>query len=257
MPEPTTPDAPLPPTRWSRVRAAVDRPTPEAAAALIELCTAYWYPVYAFIRRNGQAPHKSVCLVQGYFARLLETIPLTVAGTDSARFRLFLRAGCGVLLADARLRANTRKRGAGLSTVTFDSRDAEWRYRVERGPSMTSDELFDRAWAMELVDHAFKSLSAEYAAAGHAVLFERLDPPASEGPRTESYAAIAAALGMTEAAVRQFESGRQKRSHALIKAEVAATLDSPDEAAIRAELDDLFAALDASAPLYFDGPPPT
>jgi RNA polymerase sigma-70 factor (ECF subfamily) len=243
MAEPTPPASRFPTTRWSRVLAAGGRSTADAGAALAELCAGYWYPVYALIRRNGYDPDAAADLTQDYFARLLEKG--TLAAVDPARghFRAFLRTDCGFFLADVRDREGRLKRGGGVSPVSIDARDAEGRYLVEPAGGLTPERLFDRAWALALLEHALARLAAEYAAAGRAALFAHLEPTLTPGPHAEPYAAIARQLGMTEAAVQQAAFRLRKRYRALLREEVAATLHEPDAEEVEGEVRDLFTAL--------------
>src|SRR5947209_2796576 len=139
MAEPTPPGDRFPTTRWSRVVAAGGGGDPGAGAALAELCTVYWYPIYAMIRRRGHDPDEAADLAQAYFARLLEKGTLAAADPAKGRFRAFLRTDCGFFLADARDRANALKRGGGVAPVSISSRDAEGRYRVEPADGMTPE----------------------------------------------------------------------------------------------------------------------
>jgi RNA polymerase sigma-70 factor (ECF subfamily) len=243
MAEHETSDARFPTTRWSQVLAAGGRSTPEAGAALAELCAAYWYPVYALIRRRGHDPDSAADLTQDYFARLLEKKTLAAADPDRGRFRAFLRTDCGFFLADARDREARLKRGGGRASISIDARDAEGRYRFEPADGLTPERLFDRAWAVALLERTLERLSAEYVDSGRAALFEHLEPALTPGPRAEPYAAIAGRLGMTEAAVQQAASRLRKRYRALLRAEAAATLHEPDEAAVEDEVRDLITSL--------------
>ncbi len=243
MPEPTPPAVRFPTTRWSRVLAAGGRSTPEAGPALAELCAAYWYPVYALIRRRGHDPDEAADLAQDYFARLLEKGLLAAADPAKGRFRAFLRTDCGFFLADARDRRASLKRGGGVTPISIDARDAEGRYRVEPADELTPERLFDRAWAVSLLDRALDHLAAEYAGSGRAALFEHLEPALSPGSIALCYAEIAERLEMTEAAVHQAASRLRKRYRVSLRDEVAATLDAPDEAAVEAEIRDLFTSL--------------
>jgi RNA polymerase sigma-70 factor (ECF subfamily) len=243
MAESTPPADRFPTTRWSRVLAAAGRSEPDAGAALAELCAAYWYPVYALIRCRGHDPDAAADLAQDYFAHLLEKGILAAADPSRGRFRSFLRTDCGFFLADARDRAARLKRGGGLTPISIDVRDAEGRYRVEPADGLTPERLFDRAWAVSLLERALARLAAEYAQSGRAVLFEHLEPALNPGPHAEPYAAIAQRLGMTEAAVQQAASRLRKRYRARLREEAAATLHEPDEAAVEDEIRDLIASL--------------
>ena len=243
MEEPTPPAARFPTTRWSCVLAAGGRSAPEAGAALAELCAAYWYPVYALIRRRGHDPDTAADLTQDYFARLLEKKTLAAADPDRGRFRAFLRTDCGFFLADARDRAARLKRGGGVTPISIDARDAEGRYLVEPADTLTAERLFDRAWAEALLERALARLAAEYAGSGRAAQFAQLKLALMPGPHAEPYAAIAERLGMTEAAVQEAASRLRRRYRARLREEAAATLHEPDETTVEDEIRDLIASL--------------
>src|SRR6516165_7561816 len=121
----------FPTTHWSRVVAAGDRAAPEARDALAELCRAYWYPLYAFVRRKGHGSEDAQDLVQGFFAVLLEKDGLAALDRDKGRFRSFLMAACTHYLSNQIDRRKTRKRGGGLAIVSIDGLEAEGRYCSE------------------------------------------------------------------------------------------------------------------------------
>lgn len=242
---PTPSKAPFPTTRWSRVVAAGDPATPEARAALAELFAAYWYPIYALIRRRGHPADEARDLTQDYFARLLEKGTLAAADPARGRFRSFLRTDCGSFLADRRDRQHALKRGGGLTVVSFDATDADARYRAEPADTLTPERLFDRAWALTLLEGVLDRLAADYAAAGRGAWFAWLRPVLTGGPGAVPYARISAQLGTTEAAVQQAVSRLRKRYRAALRERIAATLDEPDEATIEEEIRDLFAALES------------
>ncbi len=239
-----SPKAPFPTTRWSRVAAAVDPAEPGARAALEEVCRAYWYPLYAFIRREGCGPDEAADLTQEYFARLLDTGLLARADRRKGRFRAFLRADCGFFLAHRAERRRARKRGGGAAPLSIDARDAEGRYlREPADPGLTPDRLFDRAWAVRLLDGVLEHLAGEYADSGRAAQFEALQVVLSAGHRSVPYATLAARLGTTEGAVQAAVQRLRRRYRDVLREQVAATLENPDEAAVEEELRDLFAAL--------------
>jgi RNA polymerase sigma-70 factor (ECF subfamily) len=233
-------NAPFPTTRWSRVTRAGHRAGDDARAALAELCAAYWYPIYAMIRRMGHAD--ALDLTQGYFARLLEKPVIAAADPARGRFRAFLRADCGHYLGDCRDRQRAEKRGGGRSSLSIDARDAEGRYILEPADDVAPDRLFDRAWALTLLGRAIDRLAADYAAAGRGAVFERLQGVLT-GAGKVPYARVATDLGLTEAAVQQAASRLRRRYRETLRDEIAATLDDPSEEAIEAEIHDLFDAL--------------
>jgi DNA-directed RNA polymerase specialized sigma24 family protein len=243
MAEPTPPAARFPTTRWSCVLAAGGRSTADAWAALAELCAAYWYPVYALIRRKGHDPDTAADLTQDYFARLLEKKTLAAADPDRGRFRAFLRTDCGFFLADARDREARLKRGGGLAAISIDARDAEGRYHIEPADGLTPERLFDRAWALALLDRALNDVGRHYAATGRAALFERLRPYLTDDAAAPPHEESGRALGMTAGAVQVAVHRVRARFSVALRAQIAATLDAPTPADVDDEVRDLFAAL--------------
>jgi RNA polymerase sigma-70 factor (ECF subfamily) len=171
----------FPTTHWSRVAQAGDLASPDARASLVELCAAYWYPIYALIRRKGHDPDAALDLTQDYFARLLEKGTLAAADHRRGRFRAFLRTDCGFFLAHERARAQAATRGGRPAVLSIDARDAEGRYlrepadgRYLREPAdgATPEHLFDRAWALNLLDAVLDRLAREYAGSGRSAQFE-------------------------------------------------------------------------------------
>src|SRR4051794_3146971 len=147
-------------THWSVVLAARDRSTPEARAALATLCAAYWYPLYAFVRRKGLGPDEAQDLVQGFFARLLEKDDLRAVDPAKGRFRSFLMASCAHYLANCRDHDRALKRG-GRPPLPIDADEAERRYGREPAHELTPERLFLRRWATTLLDGVLGRLEAE------------------------------------------------------------------------------------------------
>jgi RNA polymerase sigma-70 factor (ECF subfamily) len=222
---------------------AVNPAAPEARAALAELCGAYWYPIYAFIRRKGHDPDRALDLTQDYFTRLLETGVLASADHRQGRFRAFLRTDCGFFLSHDHEKRWALKRGGGHAALPIDSRDAEDRYLREATDVMTPERLFDRTWVLNLLDEVLKQLAREYAESGRGARFEILQGAISKQSGQVAYADFAARLGTTEGAVQQAVQRLRKRYKAILRERIAATLDAPDEAAIDDEIRDLFTAL--------------
>jgi DNA-directed RNA polymerase specialized sigma24 family protein len=158
--------AAFPTTHWSRVIAAGDPAAPEARDALAELCDAYWYPIYAFIRRRGHGRDDARDLTQVFFARLLENRAVAAADRARGRFRAFLLADCRFFLADARDRADARKRGRGVRPFALDARNAETRYDLEPANVETPEHLFERAWALALLERATAAVAKHDADTG-------------------------------------------------------------------------------------------
>jgi RNA polymerase sigma-70 factor (ECF subfamily) len=206
-------------------------------------CAAYWYPLYAFLRRHGQPPEVAADLTQEYFARLLETPVLAAADRTRGRFRAFLHTGCAFFLAGLRDRERARKRGGGRTPLSIDARDAEGRYLVEPADGLTPERLFDRAWALTLLGRALDRLAEEYAASGRAAVFEALRPALVDHRGSASHAELAERLGMSVGAIQQAASRLRKRYREVLCDEIAATLDDPTDDNVAAEIRDLFDAL--------------
>ena len=148
----------FPSTHWSLIIRAGSPGSSQARAALAELCSVYWYPIYAFIRRKGNGPDQALDLTQGFFARLLEKGIVAAAEPGKGRFRAFLRTDCQHFLID-QFRRKTAW-GGGIPTVSIDAHGAEDRYRFEPADTLTPDRLFDRAWALTLLDQVLDLLAA-------------------------------------------------------------------------------------------------
>ncbi|HKI17633.1 MAG TPA: ECF-type sigma factor, partial [Isosphaeraceae bacterium] len=154
MPESTAAESTdrFPATHWSRVVQSADGSSPEARAALEALCSAYWYPLYAFIRRRGHDPDGAADLVQGLFTHLLERNAFASADPRRGRFRTFLLAVCRNFLADQAEHRQAQKRGGGMAIASLDCSGAEGRYRAEPADTLTPDRLFERAWALAMLE---------------------------------------------------------------------------------------------------------
>jgi DNA-directed RNA polymerase specialized sigma24 family protein len=237
------PPARFPTTHWSRVARAGGPPTPEARAALAELCGAYWFPIYALIRRKGHDPDAALDLTQDYFARLLEKGTVAAADPVKGRFRSFLLTDCSFFLADRRDRDRALKRGGGRPVLSIDARDAEGRFLGEPSHDRTPERMFERDWALALIARAFDELERHYAGTGRSELFRRLKPLVSPGPDAAPRAAVAAELGLTDANLRVALHRLRTRFAATLRREVAATLRDVGDDAIEEELRALFAVL--------------
>ena len=150
----------FPTTHWSCIARAGVPASTEARRALAELCGAYWYPIYALIRRKGHDPDQALDLTQGYFARLLENGTVAAADPAKGRFRSFLFADCSFFLADQGDRDRALKRGGGRPIVSIDARDAEGRFLHEPAHGETAERLYERDWALALIGRVFDRLQA-------------------------------------------------------------------------------------------------
>ncbi len=242
MKEPTPP-ARFPTTHWSRVARVGGPPSPEAVAALAELCGAYWYPIYALIRRKGHGPDQALDLTQNYFARLLEKGTVAAADPAKGRFRSFLLADCSFFLADCRDRDRAIKRGGGRPVLSIDARDAEGRFLREPSHDITPEWMFERDWALALIARVFEGLERHYVATGRSELFRRVKPLVSSDIDAAARGAVAAELGLTEGNLRVLLHRLRARFATGLREEVAATLRDAGDEAIEEELRDLFAVL--------------
>jgi DNA-directed RNA polymerase specialized sigma24 family protein len=229
----------FPSTHWSLVSRAGSPESPQARAALAELCSVYWYPIYALIRRKGNGPDQALDLTQEFFARLLEKGTFAAADPGKGRFRAFLRTDCHYFLIDHLRRA--RAWGGGIPTVSIDARGAEERYCFEPSDTLTPDRLFYRAWALTLLDKVLDLLACEYAAKGRSELFDRLKIALTQGKGAVAAATLAAEVGKTADAVNMAVHRLRKRYREILQEQIAATLDEPSE--MEDEIRSLFEAI--------------
>src|SRR5207253_3905877 len=181
--------------------AAQDRDSTEARAALAELCESYWYPLYAFIRRQGHSMEDARDLTQEFFARLLEKDYLGAVDRAKGKFRSFLLACCKHFLANERDRARALKRGGGRLTVSLDFQAAESRYALEALQSLPPEKLFERRWALTLLDQVLVRLREEFVSAGKLPWFDRLKAYLTGDKGEATYGQVALDLQTTEGAV--------------------------------------------------------
>jgi RNA polymerase sigma factor (sigma-70 family) len=228
-------------TRWTLVlQAARGAQTPRAAAAMAELCQIYWYPLYAFIRRRGHAAQDAEDLTQEFFARLLDKRFLARADREKGRFRTFLLTAVKRFLTNEHEAARAQKRGGGRRIIRLDGLEPEARYRLEPAVTLSPERLFERQWALTLLNRVLARLQADTDAEGKAALFDPLKGHLT-GSRTETYAATAARLGVSEGAVQVAVHRLRRRYRELIREEIEHTVASPEE--VEDEIRYLFACL--------------
>jgi RNA polymerase sigma-70 factor (ECF subfamily) len=211
-------------THWSVVQNARATDSKQAKAALETLCRAYWYPLYAFVRRLGHSPHDAEDLIQGFFAQCIEKRYLHTADQKKGRFRSFLLIALKRFLANEWDRARTRKRGGDRAIISLD---AEQRYAAEPSESLSPDKLYERRWALTLLENVLTQLKAEQAAAGRLAVFTELQPVLTS--RGTPYATLAARLGLSEGAVKVAVHRLRQRYRELLEHEIANTVTSPAE----------------------------
>lgn len=232
----------FPTTRWSRVLTAGDLAAPEAREALSTLCSADWFPIYAYVRRRGHPPEEARDLTQDFFAYLLERDLIAKADPERGRFRAFLRTVCARQIAAHHDRENAAKRGDGRPPLPIDPLDAECLYTREPADDLTPERVFDRTWAMTFLGRVVDRLRREYDDAGRAAVFEELVAVLTRDPGADPYAAIAGRLGTTEGSVRVAVHRLRRRYGLLLREAIAAAVD--DASQVDDEIRALFAALE-------------
>jgi DNA-directed RNA polymerase specialized sigma24 family protein len=234
----------FPTTCWSRIAHAGDPSDPEAGAALERLCRDYWYPLYAFVRRQGFGPDDACDLVQGFLADLLERRDFAGADPERGRFRSFLRTACAHFLAHHRERDRALKRGGGQRVISIDLPAAEGRYGREPAHDLTADRLFERRWALDLLGLVLARLETEAIQSGKGELFTRLRPMLEGDDRSESYGEVGVAVGLSEGAVKVAAHRLRARYRDVLREEVGRTVATAAE--VDAELGDLINSLAVS-----------
>lgn len=228
-------------THWSVVLTAGRSDTTRAHAALAKLCQTYWYPLYAYVRRRGQSPEDAQDLTQEFFARLLEKNWVGNADQTKGRFRSFLLATMNHFLADEWDKARAQKRGGGVPLVPLQFETAETRYGVEPADPITPERIFERRWALTLLEEVLNRLRAEYEQEGKDDLFAALHP-CLVGERTaQPYAELAASMGVNEGTVKSAVHRLRQRYRQLLRDEIANTVAGSEE--VDEELRHLFAVL--------------
>ena len=216
------------------------REAPEAEAALEELCRTYWYPLYAYVRRHGHTREEAEDLTQEFFARLLDKNYLQGLQRDQGKFRAFLLVALKHFLANEWDRATRKKRGGGVTLLSLNWEDAETRYQIEPADTLSPDKLYDRLWAVTLLERVITRLREENAAAGNSRVFDALSPFLTIGKSAIPYADAASRLEMTEPAVRVAVHRLRRRYRELLRGEIAQTLS--DSARVDEEMAALFSA---------------
>ena len=215
-------------TSWSLILAAASDPTTEAQQALATLCQTYWNPVYAFIRRKGYAPDAAQDLTQEFFKRLIEKNYLEDADRSRGRFRSFLLASVKHFLANEWDREHALKRGGGQAVVSIDAAVAERWYIPAAVDHITPEVLFDRRWALSLLERVMTRLRADYADAGKEALLQTLEMflhPESE----TRYEETARQLGVSAGALRMAAHRMRGKYRSLLREEISETVATPSE----------------------------
>ncbi len=216
-------------THWSLVLAAQAGDSAQSRDALDSLCNAYWFPVYAFIRRQGHPSESARDLTQGFFARLLERRDLERVRPDLGRFRSFLLASVKHFLSNELDRERARKRAPAEPLDSLDAFAAEDRYSREPVESMTPESVFERHWADTVLDRVFGRLEREWAGDERAARYAALRPYLAGEEPAPSYRELGEELGMTEDAVKAAVHRLRKRFGQLLRDEIGATVRDSEE----------------------------
>ena len=230
-------------TQWAVVEAAGGPDTTHAQAALEQLCRNYWAPLYHYVRRRGFNPEDAQDLTQEFFARLLEKKYLKLAAQDRGRFRSFLLKSLQHFLVNEWVRGQAQKRGGGRRIRSLDEEAVERLYLEEPSGQLSPESLYDKRWAVTLLDRAMAQLGTDYAAAGKRDLFEKLKRLLLSEGSAEIYRELAGPLGLNEGAVKVAAHRLRQRFRDAVRAEIAQTVATPAE--VDEELRCLMSALSA------------
>jgi len=211
-------------THWSIVLQAVSG---DSTAALERLCRTYWFPLYAFVRRQGHNVHDAQDLTQGFFELFLAKHYLKDVDRDKGRFRAFLLVSLKHYLANEWKRANRQKRGGKVETISFDASDAEERYQLETVDETPAELIYDQRWARAVLDSVTTKLREEFDQAGKGDRFEPLARFIFQEPQPGEYPRLAAQWKVTESGVRSSVQRIRERYAALFRAEIANTVSDP------------------------------
>ncbi len=216
-------------THWSMVLNARNGDSAQADEAMSRLCRAYWYPLYAYVRRQGYPPDQAQDLTQEFFARLLARNYLRSIDRQKGKFRWFLLTAMEHFLAKEWRDAHRLKRGGGQIILSLDDKDAEDRYKYEPAEPMTAQRIYERRWALTLLEQAMAKLREEFAANGKAEVFDALQVFLSGERADVTQAQAGSGLSMSEGAVSVAVHRMRKRYAELLRAEIANTVSSPEE----------------------------
>ncbi len=231
----------FPSTHWSIVLAATDGASEHARDSLEKLCRTYWYPIYAMVRHRGHSPEDSQDHVQGFFAHVLEGEVLNHVNKEKGRFRSFLLACLCNYLNNEWHRTQTQRRGAGCLHLPLDTFNAEDRYAEQTSTPLTPEQLFDRAWALGILQQALEKLRSEFDAVGKGELFDAVEGHLTGTKPCPGYNELETRWGMNAAALRMMVTRLRRRYGELVRLEISHTLKSADD--VEQELEALLAVL--------------
>lgn len=233
-------------TRWSIVLAAAHDSRPDARAALATLCETYWYPLYAYVRRFGYKAEDAQDLTQGFLAALLEKGYVKAADRERGRFRSFLLTALKRFLLKQRDRAHARKRGGAARPISLDLESGESRYSLEPSHDVTPEAIYQRRWALTVLDRVIVRLRQTCVDAGKTAFFESLKAFLTGEAGAPPYEQVARELGMSEGAVKVAVHRLRRRYRDLLRLEIAQTVADPE--AVEDELKYLMAVLQGGKP---------
>jgi len=228
-------------THWSVVVTATHGDDERARAALTRLCQTYWYPLYAYVRRRGHSAHDAQDLTQAFFAHILERQSLVRASPELGKFRTFILTALNRFLVSEWRQAKAQKRGGGRDLLSLDWAAAEERFDLEPASNASPDKLFEKQWALTVLDDVLKRLEHEYQMSGKTELFAELKQTLMGRRETQPYPELAVKLGLSESAIKVNVHRLRKRYRELIHLELADTVEDPQE--VEAELRYLFQVL--------------
>ena len=214
-------------THWSVVTAACGTESPQAAQALESLCRTYWFPLYGYVRRRGHGREDAQDLTQEFLARLLEKNWLAGVEPRAVLFRSFLLTALDRFLINEYDRSSAAKRGGGRLVLSLDQEQAEGRYLAEAVTDESPERLFDRRWALALLDEALASLRAELSEAGKVRQFELLNPFLSREAGSGEYSRTSQVLGLSLSAVGVAVHRLRQRYREIVRETVANTVVDP------------------------------
>ncbi len=217
---------------------AGEEDSPLVRAALEELCSAYWYPLYAHVRRRGHSPEDAADFTQEFFSALLRRRSLAAVGPEKGRFRTYLLTALDFFLHDQTSRQHAAKRGGGAVVIALDGLSAEQRLSLEPKTDETPDKAFDRRWAAALVEQAFDRLATEQENLGRTGLFARLKPYLAREVEPGEYDSLASDLGLSSNAIAKTVQRLRRRARELLREEAARTVAAFTD--VDQELRDLF-----------------
>ena len=216
-------------THWSVILMAGQADSPQANEALERLCRTYWYPLYVYVRRQGNSPEDAQDLTQIFFSHLLEKNCFAKADRDRGKFRTFLLRSLKNFLVNQWKRSGRLKRGGGVEFLSMDANVAEDRYAAEPANTSNPDAAYEQRWAVTLIEQVLNTLRREYTAANKARLFEELKGLIWGDKSTACYAEIAGHLNLTEGTVKVAVHRLRQRFRELLRTEVAHTVARPED----------------------------